>query len=293
MNAVDVAPDEYTDALGEWSEALRLLHERLTAALLVSAWIAGLNAAGFKAEHAKTWKGKYPKSLPYVVAFECGHRTEDETDNAKVWLIVLDDGWVRLSPGSECTKCTPESVAAMLLDCPRCHAGEDSERHWPDHARLDAGVLYDGLPEGPGGVEYDDHGRGFDASPLSWVMREFERLQRVARARWWLERPEEAAQSLPGFLPEAQRQLLTLREQSRAREVLGAKPKAKASSTSAPAAEPSLAERDPDAWLDSVGVPQDATVRQAWAMVKDMPGRPAKNTIEKVLSQRRSRATES
>lgn len=267
-------PAPVTDALEMWGRALMLLHEPLRPQMLTDAWVAGLVAARVGAEHVtvKEWgPGKFPRhrKLPFVLQFPCpfGHRTEDKYDIATARLIVEDSGWWSLDPESPCPRCTASALRDWLLTCPRCEAGEDSDRHDPEHWALDVFDL-DG-----------DH----DASPVAWVLREFGRLARVATARYWLDHPEEAAGNLPG-VSEADRQRFIANQLARARVTLGAVPRKGASIAAS-----KLSEGDVDAWLTDHGVPDDATVRSAWALVKDIEGRPAKNVIERILSERTKR----
>jgi len=221
----------------------------------------------------------YPRKLPLVIEGRCpfGHRTEDRTDYAKVRFIVDDDWWLTLDPASPCTHCTREALERWALTCPLCEAGVDHERHYPNHAPLDVLAMYDGL-------DYDDTAGGFDASPIAWVMREFVRQARIASARWWVERTEEAAQSAPPAVADQQR--FVADRIAEAREVLGAQPKsAKASSR------PLMTPESGAAWLDKNQVPVVGE-KATWAQVRDLPACPAQSVIYAAVKLRKSRTTE-
>lgn len=284
-----VMPEEVEDVLWSLGQAFWRLRETLRPHRMTEAWIAGLVAAGYKAGAAKEWgSGKFPRALPFVIEMECpfGHRTEDRRDYAKVRLIIEDNGWWSLDPKSPCPRCTPTDVERWLLTCARCEAGEDCERHYPAHSPLDVTGGYD-LPDAE--VDYDDSGRGFDAAPLAWVLREFLRLAKIAYARWWIERTDEAAEVslMDRRVSDDYRQRYISNQLASAREVLGAVPQRGRRAVEAP----KRTTAEVGAWLDEYGVPTDATVRQAWELVKAVPGRPAKNAIEAALSARKSSGT--
>jgi len=283
MNAEFEAPEEFADALSEWAYALHLLHEPLRAVTLANAWIAGLVAGGIKAANGTVWgAGKYSRKLPFVIEFPCpfDHRTPDEYDYARVRLVIRDNGWWSLDPASPCQKCNADAIAAWLLACPLCEAGEDSERHYPDHSPLDVFGGYD--IDG----DYDDS-RGFDASPVSWVVREFERLRVVAAARWWIGHTEEAAARLPRW-SESVRQRYVSGRLAWARGVLASTPKARKAAVSS---KPMMTPEAGVVWLDEQKIPAGGE-KATWARVKDLPGCPAQSVIYAAVKLRKSRTTE-
>lgn len=287
--AITMPEDTVADAVREWAHTLLRLREPLRPSMLTDAWIAGLVAARVGAAHVtvKEWgTSRWPshRPLPYVLRFPCplGHRTPDRRDDASVSIIIEENGWFSLDPESQCPDCTAKGIRDWLLLCPRCEAGEESERHDPDHWALDVFDI-DG-----------DH----DASPLSWVLREFGRLAMIATARWWLDHTEEALNSEPLAYRSPE-----MRERLRAAQVMWAqgvidslpkpKAKAKASKEKLDAAGSAVMTVEEGAvWLDTVGVPVTATQREALRLTESMPERPSKQIIEKAVTLRKSRATE-
>jgi hypothetical protein len=295
-------PEEFVEVLREWGNALRLLHEDLSDDMIVGAYIAGLIAGtGLKVEHGTQWvktaKGGYPRALPYAIKFPCpfGHRTQDRRDRALVQLIIEENGGWSMDPESPCPKCSWEVIRDWFIDCACCRRGEDHERHSPDHASLDVLDRYD-LPDSD--INYNDAG-GFDASPLSFVVREFVRLWHVAGARWRIEHTEEALDVDLLVMKGADRETARNRGLASARVTLGALPTKRADARDEDRfAEPQavadfLAElKDADG---NPAVPATATTRAAWAVVKDIPAtmRPSKNQVDYAQAIRNgSRATE-
>lgn len=297
MNDIEM-PEEFADVLSEVAHAYYRLREPLTDRKITDTWIDGMKAATRLAYgHAKAWNGKFPRPLPYVIEGPCplGHRTADEYDDASIRLVIRQESWWSYDPASPCPKCTAADLRRWMMTCPRCVAGEDSERHYPFHAPLDAMTLYD-LSEAdytgkPQGFEYTEiTGGGFDASPAAWVMREFVRLGREAAARWWLEHTEEAADAHGSRrLGEGDRQRFVSDRLEWARGVLETVPKSKKAAISS---KPMMTAESGAAWLDKQGV-EIRGEKATWAEVKDMPGCPAQAVIYAAVKLRKSRTTES
>ena len=307
MTEIEI-PEAFADVLSEVAEAYYRLREPLTDEKVTDTWIAGFVAATkLKYGHARAWVGGpkgYSRQLPFVIEGRCplGHRTADQYDYATIRIVIRQGGAWSYDPASPCPECTAESIRDWMVTCRRCLAGEDSERHYPFHAALDLTTFY--VPQlmdysdKPADFEYVEiEGGGFDASPLAWIAREFMRLGQAAAARWWLEHPEEAAETLPSG-PDRQR--LMSERLAWAREVLGALPAKSA------AGKPDSSSRfdTPEKvakWLgelrdgdDNEAVPASASTRAAWEVVKDFPKemRPSKNQCDYAQAIRNgSRAT--
>jgi len=277
-------PEPIADAVSELSYALYLLGENLRPETMTHAYIAGLVHAGVKAEHAKVWGGKFPRKLPFVIEFPCplGHRTENHSDTAKVWLVVEENCWLSLAQDSPCSLCTAYDLERWMLTCPRHEAGEDSDRHEPDHDVLDL--------------------LGGDASPLSWVICEFGRLERIAWARWWVEHTSEAVASMGDRADRIVERSGEFRmrwadwELQKARAILGAQPKKRSALTASAGVQ--TADKAV-VWLDALKddeggmlVPVKASQREALRLTEGRPGRPRKNLLEAAQSKRKSRGTE-
>ena len=285
---VGPAPDEFEDALGAWGHSLSLLDEPLRPHTLTDAWIQGLVAASVQAQHAKAWNGKYPVPLPFVLEMPCpfGHRTADRRDYARVRLLIEEDGWPVLDTDSPCVDCDARLLERWLLTCPRCERGEESDRHEADHDALRHWS------------ETVDDGRVVcgDTSPLAWVIGEFERRAYIAEARWWIEHTEAAAESIRSskLIPAAAKEQRIRLAIEGARRTLGAV--SAVERKGAPSMTPEEAAKWLDGLRDSGGrplVPEGATTREAWALVKTVPGRPTKNTVDAAQPIRQKRrATE-
>ena len=286
----DETPEELSSALREWGRSLDLLGDRLRPHAIADAWIAGLVSAGIAAGHAKVWNGKYPRALPFVVEFPCpfDHRTEDQYDYARVRLIIHDDGGPSLDPESPCKVCTSVVLERWLLTCTRCEAGEVSGRHEPEHDPLWQGVI---RIEGQREIEGD-------TSPVAFVVREFMRMAMIATARRWIEHTDEALAAEGGDRPlisSSGRTTYLSWRLAWAREALGARSKASGAAATELSTknDPKMTAEDVVKWLDgltdsdgAVLVPSGATVRRAWDLVKEVPGRPSKNSLEAALRLR-------
>lgn len=310
MNDLD-APAGFIDALDKVRSALAVLGEGLTIEMVVDSYIRGLNAAGFKAAHATVWVGGAKgrrRPLPFAIELDCpfGHRTEDRTDYAKTWLIIEENGGWSLSERSPCTRCSWEAVRELLANCPRCGAGEDSSRHYPDHDPIDLTGFYGHQEMDYGGKPWEFEyvevpGGGFDASPLAWVAQDLLRRAAIARARWWLERTPEAEEWLARRIhDEDERRRVLSDELRRARETMGALP-TKRAEEKPPGPDFSMPEKVAK-WLEELtdadgnpAIPASAKTRAAWEVIKDMPRalRPSKNASDYAQAIRNgSRGTE-
>lgn len=292
MNDIEM-PDEFSDILSEVANAYYRLREPLTDKKITDTWIHGLVAATKLAYgHAKVWNGKFMRPLPYVIEGPCplGHRTENQYDDATVRLVARQGGWWSYDPASPCPECTANDLRLWMASCPRCLAGEDSERHYPFHAPLDVAAFYDlseiGYRNKPEGFEYIElDGGGFDASPLAWVMREFVKLGEVAAARWWIEHTEEAAQNTPRGI---ERQRLVSDRLTWSRGVLDAAPKKQQKARAA--SKPMMTAESGAAWLDTQGIPSGGE-KATWERVKGLSGCPAQSVIFAAVKVRKRRTT--
>jgi hypothetical protein len=304
MNTDVEMPEQFSDAIWYLSQAMARLDEPLTDAKLTEIWRLGLRRAGIRAERAKgAWNGKYRPELPFVLEFPCPfeHRTPDRYDVASVRIIIEHVAWWSLDPASPCTECGAHAIARWLPTCPRCVAGEDSARHYPDHDAFDVTGTYEIPYNHDRDFEYDDTG-GFDASPVSWVAREFLRMTLIARARWWVEHTEEALDAhRAAGMSESVRQAVRRRQLEWARDVLATQPKARGASSSgaAPKEKQTMTTGEAVAWLDaltdSAGVPLVAAThgeKATWAAVKTLPGCPAQSVVYGAVKLRKRRATE-
>lgn len=287
-----------------WDWMQRKMNRWLTAEMLANAWIAGLAAAGVKAEHGKVWVrgSKYPVKSPFVIEFACpmGHRTEDKRFYATVQLLVEDDGWVSLDVDSQCPDCTIHALERWLLTCPRCEAGDTSPEH------LDADAPYDDehpLHQG----HYSDGSVIGSTAPLAYVLTELQSLRLVAEAQWWVNHTEDAtewwrqvvarigasgAYASPAVQLELARHTLErdVARRGRSLPITGSPTRTSQDSEG----QRSIEWTDESAadWLDALSapdVPSKSTVRAVWALVKDLPGRPPKNRVESAQTLRKSR----
>jgi len=285
MDEIEEIPESFAEAIEDLARDLAQIGIPLAPAMLTHLWVAGLVAARMGAEHVtvKEWKPgkKWPeyRKLPYVLRFPCpfGHRTEDRRDDPWVSIIIEENGWFSLDPQSECTECTGQGIRDWLLTCPRCEAGEDSERHVPMHWALDV---------------FDIDG-GYDASPLAWIMREFGREAQRAMARWWSDHTEEALDRDQFARRSVQnRERLRVSQVAWAQRVIESQPKTTPSKAKLEAAGSAvMTVEEAAAWLAEQGVPATATQRAALSATEGLPGRPSKQIIEKAVTLRKSRAT--
>ncbi|WP_157536842.1 hypothetical protein [Microbacterium sp. Root180] len=285
---MESAEEAVSDALYDLGAMLRRLDEPLTEETAVSMWIAALVAAGVRAEHGTRWvtsaKGGYPKKLPFAVQFQCphGHRTEDRRDRARVQIIIESVGWWSLDPDSPCTLCGSDVIARWLLMCPRCEAGEDSDRHDPDHAPFD---ISDGYIDGVWTLRND-------TSPVALLLREIRRRWKIANARWWTERYDEAASHAGAGASEeivygGRRMLWSEFQRAVSLELLGAQPR----KVEAKPSKPTLTPEETAEWLDSREVPDALGEKATWARVKELPGCPPQSAVYAGVKLRKRRPT--
>lgn len=290
----EMIPEAFQNALERWARKVRLLHEKFNPHWLAAAYIAGLVAAGIRAEHGARWvqsaKGGFPKKLPYTVQFPCpfDHRSVDRRDDAKVQIIVEENARWSLDPDSPCPHCTGDRIAEWFLLCPRCEAGEDGERHPAGHPPFSAA----------------------DVSPFAWIIRRFAQLGDIASARRWTERYDEAAADLRqmyaewaeeeeeggwGFWSPEEAEKDIAEEYAAAQAFLKANempPRAISAGVIAKPAKATMTTEQCASWLDECGVPSTASQDATWNAVKDRAGCPSKRTVEQAVNLRKSRATE-
>ncbi len=287
-------PDEFSDVLSYVAHEHYRLREPLTDRQVTETWIHGLVAATkLTYGHAKVWSGKYTRPLPYVIEGPCplGHRTENQYDDARIRLVTRQGGWWSYDPESPCPKCTANDIRVWLATCPRCLAGEDSERHFPFHSPLDLANGYDiDHSDKPNDFEYVEiDGGGFDASPLAWIMREFVKLGEVAAARWWSEHTDEAAAEWQGsrIIREADRQRFISERLAWTQRVLDAAPVKKKGSAAPKRAMTPEATAD---WLDAQEIPLLGE-KATWERAKNLPGCPTQAVIFAGVKVRKARTT--
>lgn len=295
------------ETLDEWREIVaRDPLGRFDARAMVKPWLAGLKSAGVKDAHqAKLGSRDSWAVLPFVIELPCpfGHRTIDRQRIGLVRLIVEDDGWVTLTRGEVlpigeqaahnspfCWQCTADGLAGWLLTCSRCVAGEDSDEHHAGHTLWEVA----------------------SAAPFTFVLFEFDRAMHVAEAAWIIAHLEDELDrelddptgaplrmllegDFDGLVFDVDEYGMPTREALRAylldelAEYLPKPGSSQKAVTAGGASKPLWTDAEVIEFLEKVGVPADATVRAAWAIVGPMPQpRPSKTRVEEVQPKRKT-----
>lgn len=171
----EVVRDEIIVASFIWRDNLGRAREPFTPPMLAKVALAGLRAAGVKADLARSWAPgrKYPTTLPMVIEFACPfwHRTPNNADFEKVRLVVMDNGWFSVFEES-CPSCQESMIRDWLLSCRICRTGERPPwrgPHRPDHPAL--------------AID--------DASPLRYLRDAYKHAADMVDACWWRDLPDE------------------------------------------------------------------------------------------------------
>lgn len=288
-----------TETLDEWRQIVaRDPLGRFDARGMTKPWVAGLKSAGLDARQAKEGRAGNWAALPFVIEFSCpfGHRTIDRQRIGLVRLIVEDDGWVSMARGDAgpeneppprtspfCWQCQPDALAEWLLTCPRCVAGEDGDEHREGHSLWETG----------------------SSAPFTFVLYEFDRAMHFAEATWVLDHKDQAVDDFLSGFPELDLSLAGIEFEPdedgnvprdvAQRWVLDQvaewvpKPSSSRKAVTSGAPRPAWTDAEVVAFLEKAGVPADATVRAAWAIVGPMPQpRPSKSRVEEVQPLRRA-----
>lgn len=289
MNADLIVP-----SITQWGYYAQKADAQLTVLQVVKAWVAGLREAGVKAANAREWsRGSkaYPIELPFVIEFDCpyGHRTEDRRRRATVRVIVEDNGWITFDEQSTCEQCDLSTIEWWLLSCPRCERGDRGVWHrTADHE----------LSHKRGRLSNGETGVVGSTSPLSFVVGEFERLGRIAEARWWIGHTEAAAQALRAddgwaYTEEGLEERIATKIVNSTR-LLASISAAPSSAASAP--REGWTDESAAQWLDNQKGPNgqlvvagSASQREAWRLAETIAGHPPKNVIERAQTLRKSR----
>ncbi|HTL42218.1 MAG TPA: hypothetical protein VL294_12170 [Pseudolysinimonas sp.] len=258
------------------------------------------------------------------------HLTVDERETATVRLLIRPDGSAAVDrpvdkegkpTGGWCMTCTTDSLEDGMLKCPLCRMGVRSPEHPSEDHRLprhedypDVTVTLDGGWQGSDSMGELWQCRGWvngqpavfgSTAVFAFVLMEFEREQRLAHAEWWLRHtaealaderefwaeepeyavPEDGVPRYVGFQVEWAQRVLGAQERS-----LEGKPK--------PTPKVNYSDAEAAAWLDSLKgadgsqlVPVGMALREMWALISPIVGRPAKNIAERGQKLRRDRGT--
>lgn len=251
--------------------------------------LAGLRAAGVKAEQGKAWRGKYPTTLDLVIDIDCpwAHKSRDGMTFASVRLLVDPfSGSLTVQRdedrGDGCPTCRQPSIDRWLVTC----RGHEENGH-PDHEP--GWISVEDFPKDtpaevierviPGGAE----SRG-DDSPMGHVFEAMMRVERENKARWRLAHLDQIAEQFreTGYSEEEVRdKVIGVREM--AQVVLLTGPKQVGSSEVVVETVESVME-----WLAANNVPASLGVNAAWDRVKNLPGCPTQALVRKAQAERKT-----
>ncbi|WP_345803022.1 hypothetical protein AAIB33_08050 [Microbacterium sp. AZCO] len=287
-------------------------------------WIEALKAAGVtKATLARaTAEGrKWPDALPFVVEMPCPfeHRTEDRRALASTWLLIEENGMAVLDGASPCSHCTQPDIREWLLTCPICEADLDGFVPWLGREVLHLrnhlfgrglspleyvwavlGVLVDGSRrahwiDDPDTAINDfiaskvSHGGLSEAAAVPLALEEHRRALQSDADRIEMDRPVPPV-TIEEYIDQRKADLKAAGRSGR-----GSSDVPSTRSTPEVPAKPMTVD-EAVVWLDeqkakdgSLLVSEQASQRDALALVNDIPGHPAKRLVESAQTIRKSR----